>query len=86
MEQETFVYRKTENPDGDYIDKDGKRWEIQFCHCSEEREMVQVGTTVEEDEEGNLIEVPVYENQIIRNRGWDSFNSLEEALDFWGLT
>ena len=84
-EKETFVYRKMENPYGDYIDKDGKRWEIQFCHCSEEREMVQIGTTTDLDEEGNKIEVPVFENQIIRNRGWDKFDSLEEAIKAYDL-
>ena len=84
--EEPIVYMKQENEEGAYIDKDGKRYDILTCHHTESREQVQVGTTVEEDEDGNLVEVPVYESQVIINKGWDSFNSLEEAEEAYGLT
>lgn len=77
--EEPIVYKKVESEDGQYQDKDGKRYDILTCHHTESREQVQVGTTVEEDEEGNLIEVPVYQGQVVINKGWDNFSSLEEA-------
>ena len=85
-ELEPIVYKKVESESGTYQDKDGKRYDILTCHHTESREQVQVGTTVEEDEEGNLIEVPIFESQVVINKGWDSFNSLEEAEEAYGLT
>ena len=84
--EEPIVYMKQENEEGAYQDKDGKRYDILTCHHTESREQVQVGTTVEEDEEGNLIEVPIFESQVVINKGWGSFNSLEEAEEAYGLT
>ena len=84
--EEPIVYMKQENEEGAYIDKDGKRYDILTCHHTESREQVQVGTTVEEDEEGNLVEVPVYQSQVVINKGWDNFGSLEEAEEAYGLT
>ena len=83
---ETFVYRKMENPEGEYIDKDGKRWDIQYCHYSEEYEYQQTGTETIIDEEGHEIEVPVYDWVVVINKGCDSFDSLEEAMEAYGLT
>lgn len=79
------VYKKQTNPDGPYQDENGNRYDILTCKITESKERVQVGTTVEEDEEGNEIEVPVYETQVVINKGWDSFNSLEEAAEAYGL-
>lgn len=86
MEELPLVYKKQENEQGNYIGKDGKRYEILTCHHTESREQVQVGTTTETDKEGNEIEVPVYESRVVINKGWDSFNSLEEAAETYGLT
>ena len=84
--EEPIVYQKVESENGAYLGTDGKRYDILTCHHTESREQVQVGTTVEEDEEGNLVEVPVYQSQVVINKGWDSFESLEEAAAFYGLT
>lgn len=84
--EEPIVYMKVESESGAYLGKDGKRYDILTCHHTESREQVQVGTTVEEDEEGNLVEVPVYQSQVVVNKGWDSFESLEEVAAFYGLT
>lgn len=80
------VYRKMPNPDGEYQDKEGKRWEIQVCKITEEKDYVQVGTQIIIDEDGNEQEVPVYDWVTVINRGWDNFESLEEAAAFYGLT
>ena len=75
------------NDEGQYINKEeGKRYDILTCHHAESKEQVQVGTTTETDEEGNEIEVPVYQSQVVINKGWDSFGSLEEAETAYGLT
>ena len=86
MEELPLVYKKQENEKGNYIGKDGKRYEILTCHITESKEQVQVGTKTETDEQGNEIEVPVYEMRVVINKGWDSFNSLEEAEEAYGLT
>ena len=84
--EEPIVYMKQANEQGAYQDKDGNRYDILTCRHTESREQVQVGTTTETDEEGNGIEVPVYESQVVINKGWDSFDSLEEAEEAYGLT
>lgn len=96
-----MVFRKQANPEGKYkakdieatdeegniiVIKDDTRYDIISCERTESMEQVQVGTTTELDEEGNEIEVPVYEMQVVINKGWDSFNSLEEAEEAYGLT
>lgn len=84
--EEPIVYMKQQNPEGLYIDKNGIRYDILTCHHTESKELVQVGTTTETDEEGNEIEVPVYESRVVINKGWDNFGSLEEAVAAYGLT
>jgi hypothetical protein len=83
--EEPIVYMKQQNPEGLYIDKDGIRYDILTCHHTESKEQVQVGTTTETDKEGNEIEVPVFESRVVINKGWDSFNSLEEAAETYGV-
>jgi len=83
--EEPIVYMKQENPEGQYIGQDGKRYDILTCHHTESKEQVQVGTTTETDEEGNEIEVPVYESRVVINKGWDKFDSLEDAVIFYNL-
>lgn len=85
MEELPLVYKKQENEQGNYIGKDGKRYEILTCHITESMEQVQVGTTTETDEEGNEIEVPIYESRVVINKGWDKFDSLEDAVIFYNL-
>lgn len=79
------VYKKQANPDGAYVDKEGNRYDILTCKITESKEQVQVGTTTETDEEGNEIEVPVYESRVVINKGWDKFDSLEDAVIFYNL-
>jgi len=80
------VYKKVANEEGHYQDKEGNRFEIQTCKITESKEQVQVGTRTETDEQGNEIEVPIYEMQVVINKGWDSFDSLEQAVEAYGLT
>lgn len=80
-----MVYQKQENEKGKYVGKDGKRYDILSCHRSESKEYVQVGTETKIDEQGKEIFVPIYESRLVINKGWDSFNSFEEALEFYNL-
>ena len=84
-ELEPIVYKKQENEEGNYIGKDGKRYDILTCRHTESKEQVQVGTRIETDEEGNEIEVPIYEMKVFINKGWDSFSSLSQAMEVYGL-
>ena len=80
-----MVFKKQENENGCYIDKDGKRYEILSCEITESIDWAKTGTRtiVKEDEE---IVLPVYTKQVVINKGWDSFASLEEAEQAYGLT
>ena len=95
-----MVFRKQANPEGKYkvkdietideegnkiVIKDDTRYDIISCERTESMEQVQVGTTTETDEEGNEIEVPVYESRVVINKGWDSFDSLEQAMEAYGV-
>ena len=82
-ELEPIVYKKQENEEGNYIGKDGKRYDILTCRHTESKEQVQVGTRIETDEEENEIEVPIYEMKVFINKGWDKFETLEEAERFY---
>jgi hypothetical protein len=80
------VYKKVANEEGPYQDKDGNRFEIQTCKITEGKEYEQVGTETIIDEDGNEQEVPVYDWVTVINRGWDNFESIEEAEKAYGLT
>lgn len=80
-----MVYQKQLNETGPYIGKDGKRYEILSCNVTESKEWVQVGTDTQEID-GEIVEVPVMEHQVVINKGWDAFESLEEAANAYGLT
>lgn len=82
---EPLVYQKQPNEQGIYVDKDGIRYEILTCHHTESKEQVQVGTKTEIDEEGHEIEVPVYDWVVYINKGWDNFESLEQAMEAYGV-
>jgi hypothetical protein len=83
--EEPIVYMKVENEEGAYIDKDGKRYDILTCHHTESKEQVQVGTKIEIID-GQEVEVPIYEMQVVINKGWTAFESEEEAAAAWNLT
>ena len=76
--EEPIVYMKQQNPEGLYIDKDGVRWDILTCHHTESKEWYDTGDV---DEEGN----PIYAERIVINKGWDSFDSLEDAMKDYGV-
>lgn len=80
-----MVYQKQLNEEGPYIGQDGKRYEILSCNITESKELVQVGSDTQEIE-GEIVEVPVMEYQIVINKGWDEYESEEAAADAYGLT
>ncbi len=83
--EEPIVYMKQPNEKGAYIDKNGARYDIITCHHTESKEQVQVGTKIEIID-GQEVEVPIYEMQVVINKGWDSFDNLEQAMEAYGLT
>lgn len=76
--EEPIVYMKVLNERGAYIDKDGGRWDILTCHHTESKEWYDTG---EVDEEDN----PIWAERIVINKGWDSFDSLEQAMEAYGV-
>lgn len=74
-----MVYQKQLNEEGNYIGQDGKRYEILSCNVTESKEWYDTG---EVDEQGE----PIWDWRIVINKGWDSFESLEEAASYYGLT
>ena len=80
-----MVYQKQLNEEGHYIGQDGKRYEILSCNVTESKEWVQVGTETQEID-GETVEVPIMESRVVINKGWDAFESLEEAASYYGLT
>lgn len=74
-----MVFRKQLNEEGDYKDVSNVRWEILSCERTESMEWYDTG---EVDEEGN----PIMAQRVVINKGWDAFESLEEAASYYGLT
>jgi len=81
-----MVFQKQLNKDGNYVDAMGERFDILSCERTESKQLRQVGTRTEIDEQGNEIEVPVMEPYIAINVGWDAFESEEAAAKAYGLT
>lgn len=94
-----MVFIKQANPEGDYVTKDvetqdeegntviipgGARYEILSCERTESMEYVQTGTDTQIID-GETVEIPVMEQQVVVNKGWDSFNSIEAAAEAYGL-
>ena len=94
-----MVFRKQSNPEGDYVTKDqevideegnaviipgGARYDILSCERTESMEYVQAGTDTQIID-GETVEVPVMEQQVVVNKGWDAFDSLEAAAESYGL-
>lgn len=95
-----MVFKKQANPEGDYVTKDqevidedghtviipgGARYDILSCERTESMEWVQTGTDTQIID-GETVEVPIYEQQVVINKGWDAFESKEEATAAYGLT
>lgn len=80
-----MVFQKQRNNEGDYKDIQNVRWDILSCERTESKEWVQVGTETQEIE-GEIVEVPIMESRVVINKGWDAFESLEEAASYYGLT
>ena len=82
-----MVFMKQANKFGDYIDKNGVRFEILSCNRTESLEWVETGEfETFTDEEGNEIKTPVMKQQVVINKGWDAFDSIEKAAEDYGLT
>ena len=74
-----MVYQKQFNEEGDYIDNERLRYDVLSCERTESKELYDTGDV---DAEGN----PIWEWRIVINKGWDAFDSLEDALEAYGLT
>ena len=83
-----MVYQKQANEEnGIYVDQEGHHYDILSCNVTESKEWYETGeVTIEHDENGNEIEVPVIASRIVINKNWDSFDSLEAAAEAYGLT
>ena len=94
-----MVFRKQANPEGDYVTKDvetqdeqgntviipgGDRYDILSCERTESIEYVQTGTDTQIID-GETVEIPVMEQQVVINKGWDSFDSIEAAAEAYSL-
>ena len=79
-----MVFRKQIDPQGDYIGQDGKRYFVSSCERTESMEYVQTGTDTQIID-GETVEVPVMEQQVVINKGWDHFDSIEAAAEAYGL-
>lgn len=79
-----MVFRKQVNEEGNYIDKDGQRWEILYCERTESEQWVQTGTDTQIID-GETVEVPVMEQRVMINYGWDEFENIEQASLAYGL-
>lgn len=73
-----MVFRRQLNEEGNYTDLYGRRWEILSCEVCESKEWYDTG---EVDEEGN----PIMAQRVVINKGWDAFESEEEAAAAYGL-
>ena len=74
-----MVFKKQLNENGVYVDKDGIHYDVLSCERTETKEWYETGEFTEEG-------VPVIASRIVINKGWDSFPSLEDALESYGLT
>lgn len=79
-----MVFRKQVNEKGDYVDKNGVRFDVLTCERTESKEWVQTGIDTQIID-GRTVEVPVMELQLFINKGWDSFHSKEEAMSAYNL-
>lgn len=82
-----MVFMKQANKLGDYIDENGVRFEILFCNRTESLEYVETGEfETFTDEEGNEVKTPIMKQQLVINKGWDAFDSIEKAAEGYNLT
>ena len=83
-----YVFRRKSrwiiNKEGDYKDIQNVRWDILSCERTESMEYVQTGTDTQIID-GETVEIPVYEQQVVINKGWDEYSSLEQAIQAYGL-
>lgn len=80
-----MVFQKQRNDEGDYKDIQNVRWDILSCERTESKEWVQVGTETQEID-GETVEVPVMEHQVVINKGWDEYPNIEIAAKAYHLT
>lgn len=74
-----MVYQKQFNEEGDYIDNEELRYDVLSCERTESKEWYDTG---EVDAEGE----PIWAERVVINKDWDAFESLEDALEAYGLT
>ena len=73
-----MVYQKQLNEKGPYIGQDKNRYDIIYCNVAESKEWYDTGRV---DDDGN----PIWDWRIVINKGWDAFESEEEAAAAYGL-
>lgn len=73
-----MVFQKQLNENGNYVDGQGVRYEILSCERTESKEWYDTG---EVDEYGE----PIWAQRVVINKGWDAFDSIEQAAEAYGL-
>lgn len=79
-----MVFRKQKNEEGKYIDQNGVRFDVLCCERTESKEYVQTGTDTQIID-GKTVEIPILEEHLVINKGWDYFESLAQAVEAYGL-
>jgi hypothetical protein len=79
-----MVFQKQKNNYGNYVDKKGERYDILSCERTESKQWRQIGTETQEID-GETVEVPIMEEYIAINYGWDKYDSEEVAAIAYGL-
>lgn len=79
-----MVFQKQLNENGNYVAKDGKRYDVLFCERTESKKWRQIGTETQEID-GQSVQIPLMESYIAINDGWDEFPDMPTALLAYGL-
>jgi len=74
-----MVFKKQENPKGNYKDHNGVRFDVLTCERTESKEWYNTGQI---DSNG----APIFESRIAVNKGWDEFADKDAAVLGYGLT
>ena len=81
-----MVFQKQKNKTGSYVDKQGVRFDVLSCERTESKKWREAGRKNIEIEPGVFAEQPIFESFVAVNDGWDAYESLEAAVQAYGLT
>ena len=76
-----MFYRLQKDENGNYT-KEGQRYSFLACNVCESKKMVETG----EYEEVDGQQVPIMEERVVINDGFEEFESEEKAAQAYGLT